>query len=90
MVFAERDGVVEQIEPGHGSTFALAGRRALVNPGSVGQPRDGIPTAGYLVIDTDSEKCTWHRTAYDIDAVQATMRDAGLPDRLVQRLAYGL
>lgn len=90
MVFAERDGVVEQIEPGDGSTFALAGGRALVNPGSVGQPRDGIPTAGYLVIDTDTERCTWHRTAYDIDAVQAAMRDAGLPDRLVQRLGYGL
>ena len=90
MVFAERDGVVEQIEPGNGSTFALAGRRALVNPGSVGQPRDGIPTAGYLVIDTETERCTWGRTAYDIDAVQASMRDAGLPDRLVQRLAYGL
>jgi predicted phosphodiesterase len=90
MVFAERDGAVEQIEPGHGSTFALAGRRALVNPGSVGQPRDGIPTAGHLVIDTETERCTWYRTAYDIDAVQASMRDAGLPDRLVQRLAYGL
>jgi len=90
MVFAERDGVVEQIEPGNGSTFALAGRRALVNPGSIGQPRDGIPTAGYLVIDTETERCTWHRTAYDIDAVQASMREAGLPDRLVQRLSYGL
>jgi predicted phosphodiesterase len=90
MVFVEDDGVVEQIEPGHGSTFSLAGRRALVNPGSVGQPRDGIPTAGHMVIDTDVGRCTWYRTPYDIDAVQGAMRDAGLPDRLVQRLAYGL
>ena len=90
MVFAERDGAVDQIEPGNGSTFALAGRRALVNPGSVGQPRDGIPTAGHLVIDTETERCTWHRTAYDIEAVQDSMREAGLPDRLVQRLSYGL
>ena len=90
MVFAERDGTVDQIEPGNGSTFALAGRRALVNPGSVGQPRDGIPTAGHLVIDTETERCTWHRTAYDIEAVQESMREAGLPDRLVQRLSYGL
>ena len=87
MVFAERDGAVEQIEPGDGSTFSLGDRRALVNPGSVGQPRDGIPTACHLVIDTESGQCTWHRTAYDIDAVQDAMRDAGLPDRLVQRLA---
>jgi diadenosine tetraphosphatase ApaH/serine/threonine PP2A family protein phosphatase len=90
MVFAEKDGAVEQIEPGDGSTFSLAGRRALVNPGSVGQPRDGIPTACHLEIDTDTQRCTWRRTPYDIDAVQQAMRDAGLPDRLVQRLAYGL
>ena len=90
MVFVEEDGVVEQIEPGPGSTVSLAGRRALVNPGSVGQPRDGIPTAGHMVIDTDAGHCTWYRTPYDIDAVQNAMRDAGLPDRLVQRLAYGL
>jgi predicted phosphodiesterase len=90
MVFVEDDGVVEQIEPGHGSTFSVAGRRALVNPGSVGQPRDGIPTAGHMVIDTDAGQCTWYRTPYDIDAVQDAMRDVGLPNRLVQRLAYGL
>jgi predicted phosphodiesterase len=90
MVYAEKDGAIEQIEPGHGSTLSLAGRRALVNPGSVGQPRDGIPTAGYMVIDTDGDQCTWHRTAYDIEAVQGAMRAARLPDRLVQRLSYGL
>ncbi len=90
MVFAEKDGRVEQIEPGTGSSFSLAGRRALVNPGSVGQPRDGITTASYLLIDTDAERCTWQRTPYDIEAVQATMTKAGLPRRLVERLAYGL
>ena len=90
MVFAEHDGAVEQIEPADGSTFSLAGRKALVNPGSVGQPRDGIPTACHLEIDTDAERCTWRRTAYDIGAVQGAMRAAGLPDRLVERLSYGL
>ena len=90
MVFVEDDGTVEQVEPGHGSAFALNGRKALSNPGSVGQPRDGIPTAGHMILDTDEERCTWYRTAYDIGAVQAAMRDAGLPDRLVQRLSYGL
>jgi diadenosine tetraphosphatase ApaH/serine/threonine PP2A family protein phosphatase len=90
MVFVEQDGRVEQIAPGEGSTFALDGRRALVNPGSVGQPRDGIPTASYLVLDTEGRRCTWHRTPYDIPAVQAAMRDAGLPVRLVDRLTYGL
>jgi diadenosine tetraphosphatase ApaH/serine/threonine PP2A family protein phosphatase len=90
MVFSERDGQVEQVEPATGSSFSLADRRALVNPGSVGQPRDGITTSSYLVIDTDTESCTWHRAAYDIAAVQGAMTDAGLPRRLVDRLSYGL
>lgn len=90
MVWAEHDGQVEQIAPGDGSTFRLDGRRALINPGSVGQPRDGIPTASYLVIDTDAGSCRWHRVAYDIAAVQAAMTDAGLPRRLVERLAHGI
>jgi predicted phosphodiesterase len=90
MVFAERDGQVEQVEPAEGSSFSLAGRRALVNPGSVGQPRDGITTASYLVVDTAAERCTWHRARYDIAAVQGAMTEAGLPGRLVERLAYGL
>jgi predicted phosphodiesterase len=90
MVFSERDGQVEQVEPATGSTFSLGGRRALVNPGSVGQPRDGITTASYLLVDTDAERCTWQRIPYDISAVQRSMTQAGLPPRLVERLAYGL
>ena len=90
MVYAEHDGGVEQIEPAAGSRFSLINRRALINPGSVGQPRDGIVTASYLVLDTDAGQCTWRRTPYDIDAVQDAMRAAGLPSRLVERLSYGL
>jgi diadenosine tetraphosphatase ApaH/serine/threonine PP2A family protein phosphatase len=89
MVWAEHDGQVEQIAPANGSTFALDHRRALVNPGSVGQPRDGIVSASYLVIDTAAGTSTWHRVPYDILAVQAAMIDAGLPRRLVERLSYG-
>lgn len=90
MVYAEHDGGVEQIEPAAGSTFSLIDRRALINPGSVGQPRDGIVTASYLVLDTDAGQCTWRRTPYDIAAVQDAMRAADLPSRLVERLSYGL
>jgi diadenosine tetraphosphatase ApaH/serine/threonine PP2A family protein phosphatase len=90
MVFAERDGTIEQIEPADGSTFALADRRALINPGSVGQPRDGILTASFMVIDTDAGQCTWRRVPYDIGAVQAAMTEARLPKRLIDRLSYGL
>jgi predicted phosphodiesterase len=90
IAFAERDGQVEQIAPGHGSSFALTGARALLNPGSVGQPRDGLLTSSYLVVDTDAGQCTWHRVAYDIAAVQAAMAEAGLPPRLIERLSYGV
>jgi diadenosine tetraphosphatase ApaH/serine/threonine PP2A family protein phosphatase len=90
MVFAERDGAVDQIEPAEGSTFRVDGRRALINPGSVGQPRDGLLTASFLILDTDIGQCTWQRVAYDIGAVQGEMRTAGLPARLVERLSYGL
>ena len=62
---------------------------SLVNPGSVGQPRDGDPDASYLVLDPDTATVTWHRVAYDIPAVQAAIRAAGLPGRLADRLAFG-
>ena len=90
IVFCEDDGRVEMIAPLPGSSFRLDGRRALINPGSVGQPRDGDPAASYLVIDTDRGDSTWHRVAYDIVAVQHRMAAVGLPARLAARLAHGL
>ena len=89
IVWAEDDGRIELISPADGSTFDLRGR-ALLNPGSVGQPRDGIPDAGYMVIDSDADRVSWHRVPYDIEAVQARMRKVGLPSRLVERLTYGV
>jgi diadenosine tetraphosphatase ApaH/serine/threonine PP2A family protein phosphatase len=90
IVFCEDDGRIETIAPAPGSSFRLDGRRALINPGSVGQPRDGDPTASYLVVDTERGDCTWHRVAYDIGAVQDRMATLGLPARLAARLAYGV
>lgn len=89
IVWAEEDGRIVSIAPGDGSTFTLDGR-ALLNPGSVGQPRDGIPESSCMVIDSDRDVVTWHRVPYDIETVQAAMRDAGLPSRLVERLSYGI
>ncbi len=66
------------------------GARQLLNPGSVGQPRDGDPRAGWLELDTDTGTGTWHRVAYDVPAVQAAMREVGLPIRLVERLRHGV
>jgi diadenosine tetraphosphatase ApaH/serine/threonine PP2A family protein phosphatase len=90
IAYREDDGRVEPITPGPGSVLGLDARRVLINPGSVGQPRDGDPTASWLVIDTDGARCTWHRVAYDIAAVQAAMSNAALPSRLVERLSHGI
>jgi predicted phosphodiesterase len=86
----DADGHVEAATPSDGSHLALDDRRVLINPGSVGQPRDGIRQASYLVLDTERREATWHRTPYDIAAVQSRMRRAGLPERLALRLEYGL
>ncbi len=69
--------------------FALNAGRYLVNPGSVGQPRDRDPRAAYLWYDPDDCAVTWRRVAYDIAAVQEVMRAEGLPERLAERLGRG-
>ena len=72
-----------------GTTVDLGPDRVLLNPGSVGQPRDGDPRAAYLVLDLEARRATWHRVAYDIATVQSAIRRAGLPPRLADRLAVG-
>jgi len=67
----------------------LEPHRTLLNPGSVGQPRDGDPRAAYLVLDLDARMVSWHRVGYDVGAVQSAIRAAGLPGRLADRLAVG-
>ncbi|MBI4789619.1 MAG: metallophosphoesterase family protein [Chloroflexi bacterium] len=63
--------------------------RMMINPGSVGQPRDGDNRAAFAVLDTETATLTPHRVAYDIGATQAKMEQAGLPLRLIARLSYG-
>lgn len=63
--------------------------RYVVNPGSVGQPRDGDPRAGYAIIDTDLRHISVHRVPYDIERAQRKILDAGLPAFLADRLAAG-
>jgi diadenosine tetraphosphatase ApaH/serine/threonine PP2A family protein phosphatase len=72
------------------SEVDLGEYRSLINPGSVGQPRDGDPRAGYLILDQELGRVTWHRVEYDIGRVQTGMRAVGLPDRLSARLSFGL
>jgi len=61
----------------------------LLNPGSVGQPRDGDPRAAWLMLDLTSNLASWHRTEYDIAGAAAAIRAARLPDSLAERLQYG-
>ncbi len=90
MAWIEGDGSVDVVSPGDGSVLELRGRRALLNPGSVGHPRDGDPRAAYMILDTDRDSISWHRVSYDVQAVQGAMRSAGLPTSLVARLSAGL
>ncbi len=80
---------LELVRVEDGTRIALDNRPVLANPGSVGQPRDGDPRAGFLVYDTDRPELVWRRVGYDVAATQATMRRVGLPDWLVERLAIG-
>jgi diadenosine tetraphosphatase ApaH/serine/threonine PP2A family protein phosphatase len=89
VAWLEDGGRVELMRARRGSTLELKGRRALINPGSVGQPRDGDPAASYAVLDPEAGSVSWHRVAYDIAAVQDAMREAGLPASLRSRLSVG-
>jgi len=64
-------------------------RRMVINPGGVGQPRDGDPRAAYAIFDTEDETITLHRVEYDIAATQRLMEAARLPRWLIERLALG-
>jgi predicted phosphodiesterase len=90
VVFREEGQEMEALNPAAGSTVSLDERPALINPGSVGQPRDGDPSASYLVLDTAAATCSWARIAYDIGAVQKAMSALRLPPRLVERLSFGV
>ena len=73
-----------------GTQLELGGLRRLLNPGSVGQPRDGDPRAAWLEVDFGTARATFHRTDYPVERTQAEMREAGLPEALALRLAFGI
>jgi diadenosine tetraphosphatase ApaH/serine/threonine PP2A family protein phosphatase len=89
------EGAVQAVPGLPGEEVGLGSDRALLNPGSVGQPRDGLPDAAYAILEladsgADSGgSIAFHRVRYDIDRTQRLMRDVGLPARLVERLSYG-
>ncbi|MEX0799888.1 MAG: metallophosphoesterase family protein [Dehalococcoidia bacterium] len=75
---------------GDGDRVELSGeRRLVINPGGVGQPRDGDPRSAYALYDTAPATVTVHRVEYDIAATQKLMAEAGLPRWLIERLSLG-
>ena len=75
---------------GAGTRLELRGARRILNPGSVGQPRDGDARAAWLEIDNASGWATFRRTEYPVERTQAEMRAAGLPEVLAARLTEGV
>jgi len=88
-LFRLADGKVTADRPMSGAPYAL-GERTLVNPGSVGQPRDGDARAAGALRDTEAGTVVFQRTSYGVDETQRRMRQRGLPAFLVERLAVGL
>lgn len=72
-----------------GTLLDLGADRWLINPGSVGQPRDGDPRAAWLELDTSEWTARFHRVGYDIERAAAAISAAGLPRRLAERLQVG-
>jgi len=79
----------EMLLPGEGHWMLPPGYRAIVNPGSVGQPRDGDPRAAFMVYDTE-RGCEFHRVAYPLEQTQRKIWRSGLPARMALRLSYGI
>ena len=92
IVFQLSDGVLDSAGSAREPEARLslkAGAKYLVNPGSVGQPRDGDSRAAYAIVDTDARHIDFFRIQYDIEAAQRKIIDAGLPEGLARRLASG-
>jgi diadenosine tetraphosphatase ApaH/serine/threonine PP2A family protein phosphatase len=76
-------------QAGAGTRLEIDEGRWLINPGSVGQPRDGDPRAAWLQLDTEAWEATYHRVAYDIDRAAKAIEEGGLPEHLARRLFVG-
>ena len=90
LAIALEDDVLDGgLAPG-GTESQLGQGRRLLNPGSVGQPRDGDPRAAWLLLDFVAGVASFRRVEYDIERTQAEIRERRLPDALAKRLAHGI
>jgi len=86
---AKRPTYAQGAQAGDGARIEISSGRWLLNPGSVGQPRDGDRRAAWLELDTETWSVHYHRVPYDIDAAARAILDAGLPSALAERLRIG-
>ena len=89
VIYEQQHDAVATILPRSGQPRSLNGRRQIINPGSVGQPRDLNPHAAYALLDLPRGLWEYRRVAYDVTAVQGRMRRHQLPEPLVLRLEHG-
>jgi diadenosine tetraphosphatase ApaH/serine/threonine PP2A family protein phosphatase len=82
-------GHAEGAQAADGAAIEVGEGKWLLNPGSVGQPRDGDPRAAWLELDTERWLATYHRVPYEIEAAAEAIRAAGLPEALAERLEVG-
>jgi diadenosine tetraphosphatase ApaH/serine/threonine PP2A family protein phosphatase len=86
---ASRPTYAHGAQAGDGAVLDVESGEWLINPGSVGQPRDGDPRAAWLELETDDWTVRFHRVSYDIAAAAQAIVDAGLPSALAERLGAG-
>jgi predicted phosphodiesterase len=92
IAFELADGQFRVVGPSGGSETEVklkSGGKYLVNPGSVGQPRDGDPRAAYALVNTDTRSITFVRVKYPVEVTQEKVLKAGLPEPLARRLLSG-
>lgn len=89
VLYAERDGDIGRVVTESGGRTAMPAGRLMLNPGSVGQPRDGNPDSSYAVLDLDAGDVEFRRVRYDIGRTQQLMREQQLPSWLSERLSHG-
>ena len=85
----EKGGGCTPVHLTPGIRLALGGSKMIINPGGVGQPRDGDPRASYAIYDSEREMVSVYRVDYDIEATQKKIMAAGLPMQLMTRLEAG-
>jgi predicted phosphodiesterase len=90
LAFVRQDGELATGEPRReGTLLDIAEGEWLLNPGSVGQPRDGDPRASWMLLDLGGLTASYRRTGYDVAGAAGAIRAARLPDSLAERLEYG-